>query len=67
MGRVKHPKGGKDWAQYTIVVEKELIEQFRAAVKARKEVASQVLTRSLRAYVRESEKKMARGKSQAES
>lgn len=60
MGKVKHPKGGKDWAQYTIVVERELLEEFRRAVRESKEPASVVLSRSLRAYVREHEKKQSR-------
>lgn len=60
MGRTKHPKGGKDWAQYTIVVERELLEKFRRAIAESKEPASVVLSRSLRGYVREWEKKQAR-------
>lgn len=67
MGKAKHPKGGKDWAQYTIVVERELLEKFRRAIAESKEPASAVLTRSLRSYVREHEKRQARLESESES
>lgn len=64
---VRHPLGGKDWGSYTIMVESELLDKFRRAVRAQGEVQSRVLTRSLAAYVREWEKKKARRKSESES
>lgn len=67
MGKVKHPKGGKDWAQYTVVVERELLEKFRRMIVESKEPASVILSRHMRSSIREWEKKQSRLESQSDS